>query len=68
MKIIKNVKGKEVLVELKKIKDYGRYGLYQVYKITGNVKEAIYKETYTKAQLNKIIQSGYRVADEEEFE
>ncbi|MBQ2870334.1 hypothetical protein IJE86_01390 [bacterium] len=60
MKIIKNVKGKEVLVELKKIKDYGRYGLYQVYKITGNVKEAI--------QLNKIIQSGYRVADEEEFE
>ena len=64
MKFIKKVQGKEILMEILKIKNYGRYGLYQVYKIENNERIPLYQECYTKLDLKEIKSKGYRIEEE----
>lgn len=62
MKIIKNVKGVNVELELVKVKDFDKFSLYEVYK-NGVL---IYKETYTKEQINQIIANGNVIEEGQE--
>lgn len=62
MKIIKKVQGIRVDIELDKIKDYGSYALYQVYKIINEERIPLYKETYKNNELENI---GKRIIVEE---
>lgn len=67
MKIRKTVQGQVVELELVKIKDYPRYGLYQVYKLENGKRIPIYQECYTYLQIKEIVKKGF-VVDEEVFE
>lgn len=62
MKIIKKVQGKEVILILKKIKDYKHFTLYQIFNTKG-VK--LYKQCFTKLQLSDIKRRDYRIEEEE---
>lgn len=62
MKIIKNVRGVKVELELVKVKDFDKFSLYEVYK-NGVL---IYKETYTKEQINQIIANGNVIEEGQE--
>ena len=68
MKIRKTVQGQVVELELVKIKDYPRYGLYQVYKLENGKRIPLYQECYTHLQLKEIAKKGYCIDDEEVFE
>lgn len=67
MKIKKKVQGKEIELELVKIKDYPKYSLYQVYKLVNGKRIAMYQECYTDLQIEEIKAKGNRI-DEEVFE
>ena len=69
MRVKKCVSGSfdSVELELEKIQDYGRYCLYQVYKVDGDKLTPLYKTAYTDEQIKDIILKGYRIV-EEEFE
>lgn len=67
MEIIKKVRGLSTTMELDKIKDYGRFTLYQVSKYINGIKTALYKETYTDVALKEIEKNG-NVIDEEKEE
>ncbi len=62
MKIIKKVQGKEVILVLKKIKDYKYFTLYQICNTKG-VK--LYKQCFTRSQLSEIKRRNYRIEEEE---
>lgn len=62
MKIIKNIRGVKVELELIKVKDYGKFSLYEVYK-NGVL---VYKETYTNEQMSQIINNGNVIVEEGE--
>ncbi len=62
MKIIKNVRGVKIELELVKVKDFDKFSLYEVYK-NGVL---IYKETYTKEQINQIIANGNVIEEGQE--
>lgn len=64
MKIRKTVQGQLVELELVKIKDYSRYGLYQVYKLVNGKRIPLYQECYTKLQIKEIIRRGYWIGEE----
>lgn len=68
MKIKKKVQGQDVELELVKIKDYPRYGLYQIYKIVNGKRIPVYKECYTKLQLKELAEKDFCISDEEVFE
>lgn len=68
MKIKKKVQGQDVELELVKIKDYPRYGLYQVYKLVNSKRIPLYKQCYTKLQIEEIIKNKNIITDEEVFE
>lgn len=68
MKIKKKVQGQDVELELVKIKDYPRYGLYQIYKIVNGKRIPAYKECYTKLQLKELAEKDFCISDEEVFE
>ena len=54
MKIHKIVNGINIITEYEKIKDYGKYILYQVYLIQDNKRIPIYKECYNNMQLKEL--------------
>lgn len=64
MIIKKKVQGYTVELELVKIKDYGKYVLYQVYKIVNKKRIPLYKECYTKLQIQEIIKQKYWISEE----
>lgn len=64
MEITKRVYGFEIILELEKIKDYGNYTLYQVYRVNKNNRVPIYKECFTDLQLEKIIRNKYEITEE----
>lgn len=66
MKIIKKVQGHFIQLELEKIKDYGRFTEYQVYKVLNGEKKPIYRECFTRENIKDIIRKGF-VINEEEF-
>lgn len=68
MKIKKKVQGQDVELEFVKIKDYPRYGLYQVYKIINGKRIPLYKVCYTNLQIKEIIKNKNIITDEEVFE
>ncbi len=68
MKIRKTVQGHVIELELVKIKNYPRYGLYQIYKLENGKRIPLYQECYTRLQIKDIVDKGYCVTDEEVFE
>jgi len=64
MKIIKIVQGHEIELEIDKIKDYPRYGLYQVYKSVNGKRMPLYKECYTNLEIQEIISKGNYLTEE----
>lgn len=64
MKIKKKVQGKEIELELVKIKDYPRYSLYQVYKLVNGKRIPLYQECYTKLQIEEIIKNKNIITEE----
>ena len=66
MKIIKRVQGDNIELEIVKIKEYPRYSLYDVYKNVNGKRKFLYKQCYTKLQLNEIKAKGFCI-DEEIF-
>lgn len=64
MKFKKRVNWVMVDVEIEKIKNYGKFGLYQVYKLVGGDRIPLYKRTFTSEQLQDIIDKHY-ILDEE---
>lgn len=55
-------------VEIELIREYERYGLYQVYRVKDGKRVPIYKETYTEAQLKEIRDNNFIIDDEEELD
>ena len=68
MKIRKTVQGHVIELELVKIKDYPRYGLYQIYKLQNGKRIPVYQECYTKLQLRELAEKNFCISDEEVFE
>lgn len=64
MKIKKMVQGHTIELELIKVKDYPRYGLYQVYKLINGKRIALYKTCYTKLQLMELAKKKYCISEE----
>ena len=64
MKFKKRVNWVMVDVEIEKIKNYGKFSLYQVYKLVGGDRIPLYKRTFTSEQLQDIIDKHY-ILDEE---
>lgn len=64
MKFKKRVNWVMVDVEIEKIKNYGKFNLYQVYKLVGGDRIPLYKRTFTSEQLQDIIDKHY-ILDEE---
>lgn len=54
MKFKKRNYGDITEIEIEKIKDYGRFSLYQLYKIVDDKKIPLYKECYNKEHLKEI--------------
>lgn len=52
-------------LDLEKIKDYGRYTLYQVYRIDGEKRTPLYKESFTDAQIREIVLNDYSIIEED---
>lgn len=55
IKLKKSVYGNIVDLELEEIKKYPDYTLYQVYRIIDGKRKAVYKESFTEAELNELI-------------
>ena len=51
--------------EIEKIKNYGKFSLYQVYKLIGGNRIPLYKRTFTKEQLQDIIDKNYILTEED---
>ena len=64
MKVLKSIHGASVQLELKKIKEYKYFDLYQVYKIINNKQVLIYQESFTYQQINEIINKKYIIKEE----
>lgn len=67
MKIKKKVQGHIIDLEIIKIKDYPKYGLYQVYKLENSKRIPLYKTCYTNLQIIE-IKKNQNVISEEVFE
>lgn len=63
MNFYKIMLGKKIEFELEQIEEYKRFSLYQVYKLENGNRIPLYKECYSKSQLNHIANKGYIVAD-----
>jgi hypothetical protein len=64
MKIIKKLHGDIINLEVEKIKDYGAYSLYQVYKVVNGKRIPIYTETYTDRELEEIHKNKNIITEE----
>ena len=64
MKLKKKVQYKEIELEMVLIKQYPRYGLYQIYLIENDKRIPIYQETYTKLQLKELKENDYFIVEE----
>ena len=64
MKIKKRLHGDVIDIEVEKIKDYGKYSLYQVYKIENGKRIPLYKETYTDDELEEIHKNKNIISEE----
>ena len=51
--------------EIEKIKNYGKFSLYQVYKLIGGNRIPLYKRTFTKEQLQDLIDKNYILTEED---
>lgn len=60
MIINKNENGHHVELVLDLIKDYGRYGLYQVSRVVNGVKRPLYQECFSEFDISKIIKNEYK--------
>lgn len=59
MKITKYYRnGYSTKIEIEMIKDYGRFGLYQVYKVDGDNRTPLYKECFSNWDLRRIERHG----------
>lgn len=58
MRIIKTIQGVKIELEIEKIKDYPRYGLYQVYRPVNGKHIPLYKECYSNLQIREILEKG----------
>ena len=61
MKITKYMEGHYVELIIEKIRDYARYGLYQVYSVVDGVKKPLYKECFSDHQICEIINNRYSI-------
>lgn len=61
MKITKYMEGQIVELVIDKIKDYARFGLYQVSRVVDGVKTPLYKECFSDHQICEIVNNRYRV-------
>ena len=64
MKVKKDINGKLVELKLRKIQEYKTFNLYQVTKFVNGKEIATYRECYTPKQLNKIIENGNIIGDD----
>ena len=64
MKVKKDINGKLVELKLRKIQEYKTFSLYQVTKFVNGKEIATYRECYTPKQLNKIIENGNIIGDD----
>lgn len=64
MKITRLINGHRVELEIEKIKDYPRFGLYQVYKLVNGVRVPVHQESFTEFELNEIKRNGYKIRGE----
>ena len=65
MKFKKRVNWVMVDMEIEKIKNYGKFSLYQVYKLVGGNRTPLYKRTFTEEQLQDIIDKNYILTEED---
>lgn len=65
MEIKKKVQGHIINLEIIKIKDYPRYGLYQVYKLENSKRIPLYKTCYTNLQIIEIIKNQNIISEED---
>lgn len=64
MRLKSIVFGKEVELEIRKIKDYSKFGLYQVYRIEEDELVPLYKTCYTQLDILKIKNQGNCIQEE----
>lgn len=65
MRVMKKIKNGDIIeLELVKTKDYPGAGLYDVFKVRGDKKIYLYRESFTNLQLAKIRQRGYMIEEE----
>lgn len=65
MRFKKKIRGGDIIdLEIEKIKDHPRAGLYNVYKIKGDKKFYLYREMFTSLQLADIRRRGYIIEEE----
>lgn len=61
MKIYRLIYGHEVTLEIEKIRDYPKFGLYQVYRLENGVRIPVYQKSFTNFELKEIRENGYRI-------
>lgn len=61
MDIDKQIQGHYITITLEKIKDYDRFSLYQVFRTDGESKKPLYKECYSKFQMDELKRNHYRI-------
>lgn len=65
MRFKKKIKNGDIVeLEIIKVKDCPRAGLYDVYKVKGDKTIYLYRETYTNLQLEDIKRRGYFIEEE----
>lgn len=64
MEIIKSAFGTKTRIKLVKLKDLGKFSLYQAYKIKGDKLIPLYKETYNAEQIEQIKRAGNIVEED----
>lgn len=61
MKVTKYMEGQLVELVFDKIKNYGRYTMYQVSKVFNGVKTPLYRECFSDYQKKEIKRNNYRI-------
>ena len=61
MKITKYMNGCTIELILDKIKDYRRFGMYQVSRMINGVKKPLYRQCYSDHQLQELERNGYKI-------
>lgn len=60
IKINKIVNGHMIELVLEKIKDYARFGVYQVSRLVDGTKIPLYQESFSDFELSRILKEGYK--------